>query len=166
MTEISPARVVITVPSRPDPVAAIERLDIDERVVADDRLGDEQLEVGATVGDGEEDELAGVALEHDATADGDDDVGLLARSEVGAELAHLGGAVRAVEPVGIGLPSGGTQLVDLPLAASALGGEAAARRASAVVAGCRVCGVGLGHGARRYRVSLRAAVPRGLATSR
>ena len=114
---------------RADPVAAIERLDVGERVVADDRLGDEQLEVVAAVGDGEEDELSGVALEHDTTADRRPPMSVSSPgSEVGAERAHVGGAVGAVEAVGIGLAAGGPQLVDLPLATGALGGEPAARR--------------------------------------
>ena len=54
-----------------DPVAAVELLDVGEAVVADDRLGDEQLELDAAVGDRGEHELAGVALEQDPAGDAD-----------------------------------------------------------------------------------------------
>ena len=70
---------------RPDPVATVEALDVGEDVVSDGCLGHEQLDVGAAVGDGEEHELAGVALEHHPTGDGDGDVRLLAGAEGGAD---------------------------------------------------------------------------------
>ena len=54
-----------------DPVAAVELLDRGEPVVADDGLRDEQLDLGAALGDRGEHELAGVALEHDAPGDAD-----------------------------------------------------------------------------------------------
>ena len=130
-----------------DPVAAVERFDVGELVVTDDRLGDEQLDVDAAVGDGEEDELAGVALEHHATGDRDGDVGLRTGTEVGAEKAYVGRAVRAVEAVRIRLATDGAQLVDLTLPPGALGGEATSRRRG------RVGMVTVGHGARRYPVS-------------
>ena len=69
MTEISPALVVITVPRAPTQSPRSSALIALKRVVADDRLGDEQLEVDAPVGDGEEHQLAGIALEHDPTSD-------------------------------------------------------------------------------------------------
>ena len=138
-------RVVITVPCAPIQSPRSRRLDLGEQIVADDGLGNEELEVGAAVGDGEEHELAGVALEHQATADRDGDVGLLARPEFGAEGAHVGGAVRAVVAVGIGLLTGSPQIVDLSLTTGALGLQA--------TAGDRGGGflVGLDHVARRYR---------------
>ena len=121
-------RVVITVPWAPTQSPRSSAFDVGKQLVSDDRLGDEQLDVDAAVGDGEEHELAGVALEHHPTGDGDADVRLLAGAEVGSDGTHVGGAVRAFVAVGVRLAPGGAQLVDLPLAAGALGGEAAARR--------------------------------------
>ena len=77
------------------------------------------------VGDGEEDELAGVALEHHTTADRHRRVGVLAGSEVGAERPNVGCAVGAIEAVRVRLAAGGAQVVDLLLATGALGGEPA-----------------------------------------
>ena len=122
-----------------DPVAAVERLDVGERVVADDRLGDEQLDVDAAVGDREEHQLAGVALEHHPAADGDGDVGLRRPGRGRRRAARTSAALwRAVEAVGVRLPPRGAQLVDLPLAAGALGGEPAAGRGRRFVVAGRV----------------------------
>ena len=52
-----------------DPVAEVELLDRVERVVADHGLGDEQLDVAGTVAQGGEDQLAGIAEQHDPTGD-------------------------------------------------------------------------------------------------
>ena len=113
-----------------DPVAAVERLDGGEPVVADDGLGHEQLDLGATLGDGREDQLAGVALEHDAPGDGDPGVGLGAGVEVGPLGAQGGDAVGPVEAVRVRLDAGGPEVVDLTLPAHPLGRQPAARRAA------------------------------------
>ena len=49
------------------------------------------------------------------------DVGLLAGPQLGAEGAHFGGAMSAIEAVRVGLLAGSPQVVDLPLTTSALG---------------------------------------------
>ena len=72
----------MTVPCDADPVTAVELLDGREAVVADDGLGHEQLDLGAALGDRGEHELAGVALEEDASGDGDVRIGLGAGLEV------------------------------------------------------------------------------------
>ena len=143
-------------PGGSDPITSVEGLDVRELFVADHRLGDEQLEVDAAIGDREEHELAGVALEHQAPGDRHGDVGLGARSELGAELAHIRRAVHAVEAVRIGLTSGGAQVVDSSLSSNALGGEAASRRRRRVARPVVV--VAVGHGARRYQQSIWAAI--------
>ncbi len=52
-----------------DPVAEVELLDRVERVVADDRLGDEQLDVTGAIAQRGEDQLAGVAEQHQPPGD-------------------------------------------------------------------------------------------------
>ena len=54
----------MTVPSTPDPVAEIELGERGERVVADDRLRDEQLHLAAAVAQRGEDQLALLAAQH------------------------------------------------------------------------------------------------------
>ena len=62
-----------------DPVAEVELLDVVERVVAHHGLRHEQLDLAGPVADRGEDQLAGVAQQHDAPGDGDLVVGLGAR---------------------------------------------------------------------------------------
>ena len=58
-----------------DPVTQIEFVDLVEPIVAHDGLGDEQLDFSGAVAQGDEDQLALVALEHHASCDGHLDVG-------------------------------------------------------------------------------------------
>jgi hypothetical protein len=109
-----------------DPVAAVELLHRCEPLVADDGLRDEQLQLGAALGDRGEHELAGVALEHDAPGDADLVGCLGTRIEVGPVGSDLGERVRAVEAVGVRLAADGPDGIDLPLTADPLGGEPAA----------------------------------------
>ncbi len=116
-----------------DPVAAVERLDVGEAVVADHGPGDEQLQLDASIGDGGEHELAGVALEQHAAGDRHLGVGLRA----GREVAPTGPGRSAAVWVrsnryGYGWRPAARQLVDLGLAARPLGGEPAARRRRSV----------------------------------
>ena len=127
MTEISPARVVITVPCAPiqsPRSSALTSANASSPTTALDTNSWTSTPRSATV---RNTSLPASRLSITRPAIDDGDVGLLARAEVGAELAHVGGAVGAVEAVGVGLLAGGAQVVDLSLATSALGGEAAAR---------------------------------------
>jgi hypothetical protein len=109
----------------PDPVAAVEGLDVGEHLIADNRLGDEQLQLGAPLGNGREHQLAGVALEHHPSGDGDLVVRLGAGRQVRPFGAHLGHGVGAVEAVRVRLAPRSPDVVDEPLAASPLGRQPA-----------------------------------------
>jgi hypothetical protein len=109
-----------------DPVAPVELFTVGEPVVADDRLGDEQLAArrprSAIVANTE---LAGVTLEDDPPGDGDLVSGLGARVEVGPHRSDLGDRVGAVEAVRVRLATLGADRVDLALAPGALGRQPA-----------------------------------------
>ena len=147
LTEISPVRVVITV-LRSDPVAAIEGLDVGERDVADDRLGDEQLDLVSAVGDGEEDELP-VSRLSITRPPIDTAVSVSSPGPRSAPSARTSAAlwVRS-KRYGYGWRPA-AQVVDLLLAAGALGGEPAPGDRRPVFL------VGFDHAARRYRVRSR-----------
>ena len=145
-----------------DPVAAVERLDVGEGVVADDGLGDEQLDLDAAVGDRGEHELARVALEEHAAGDADLDVGLGCPARGRPPLAHLGRRVGAVEAVRVRLAAGGADGRRPVLAARPLGRQPAARQLGECRSSCG--GVGLRH--RRPTVPARACVGRGLRCAR
>ena len=111
-----------------DPIAAVELLDVSEAVVADHGPGDEQLQLDASIGDGREHELAGVALEQHAAGDCHLGVGLRAGREVAPLGPHLRRGVGAVEPVRVRLAAGRPPLIHLGLAARPFGGEPASGR--------------------------------------
>src|SRR5207249_2416163 len=97
-----------------DPVASLDLVaEASERVVAELRLVDEQLERARSVTQGCEHELALRAQEHDPTCDAHDLVGRGAGLEPGVPvLAHLGERVRTIEADGIRILAPGAHRLD------------------------------------------------------
>ena len=107
------------------PVAEVEGTERLERLVADDSLRHEQLDVVAAVAHGDEDELALFAQQHHATGDRYPHLGLDAGLEVAVCGADVGQGVRAVEAVRVRVQARLADTVDLGEALGLLGEEAA-----------------------------------------
>ena len=101
----------------PDPIAEVERIDGVKDIVADHRLADEQLHVVRTIANGDEEQLALVALQHDATAYRYGIGGLVACSQLAILGANLAKAVCAIKAVGVRVGASSAQVFDFGQAA-------------------------------------------------
>ena len=99
---------------------------VGERLVAHHGLRHEQLHVAGTVAHRGEDQLAGIAQEHDAPGDADPVVGLGPRLQATPRGPQIAEVVRAVEPVRVRIGARGPHPVDQAQPAGALGCQAAA----------------------------------------
>ncbi len=111
-----------------DPVAEIERFHVVELIVTRDRLRDEQLDLIGTILNRGKHQLAGVALEHHPTGDGDLMVGFRARFEVAPGLSDLAECVRTIEPIRIRFVAPVSQFPDACEASCLLRDEATSAR--------------------------------------
>ncbi|CAB4898651.1 unannotated protein [freshwater metagenome] len=105
----------------PHPVAEVEIADLVERFVADNCLGDEQLDLVGAVAQRGEDELALFALEHHPPGDGHAHLGLGAGLERTVRSADLGQRVRAIEAIGVWVVAERPHVVELGQALGLLG---------------------------------------------
>ena len=96
----------------PDPIAKVERIDGVKDIVADDGLADEQLHVVGSITNGEEEQLALVALQHDATAHCYCIGGFTACSKLAILGANFTEAVRAIKSIWVWVGASGTQMFD------------------------------------------------------
>ena len=113
------------------PVAEVEIAERGEPVVADHRLGDEQLDLAAAVAQRGEDQLALLAAQHHPAGDGDSLVGLgagLERSEASRSSVER---VRAIEAVRVRIGTGVAQRPDLVEPLGLLGRQTTAAGVSA-----------------------------------
>ena len=117
------------------PVAEVELLHLIEGVLADHDLGDEQLDVDASIGERGEHELAGVALEHHASGDRHLVGCLHPGFERAPVVTNLGNCVCAVKAVGVRVLAVFAQLVDARQPSGPLGAEPAAVVGDRFIAG-------------------------------
>jgi hypothetical protein len=122
-----------------------------QRFLTDPIQADHYLQLGAvTLLQCGETQLAGVAGEHDAARDTDDEPGLGVRLEVRVGLANLGKRVRASDLDRVRFASFGQQTFPLALADPVLLGDVSVRCRGRGRSGIRRCGRGRS-GVRRIR---------------